>query len=83
VPLPGDISLEALAAILLDVGALASRLNKPLTARLMPIPGKKAGDEIALEFSYFAPSRVMAPRAAGLSGLLAAADTLPLEPRHK
>jgi uncharacterized protein (UPF0210 family) len=28
--------------ILLDIGALALRLNKPLTARLMPIPGKKA-----------------------------------------
>ena len=30
-------------ALLLDVAALALRLNKPLTARLMPIPGKKAG----------------------------------------
>jgi uncharacterized protein len=59
-PLPGDTSTEALAAILLDVGALALRLNKPLTARLMPIPGKQAGDEVRFDnFPFFAPSRVL------------------------
>jgi uncharacterized protein (UPF0210 family) len=31
VPLPGDVSVEALAALLLDVGVLSCRLNKPLT----------------------------------------------------
>ena len=82
-PLPGDISLDALAAILLDVGALSSRLNKPLIARLLPIPGKKAGDEITLDSSHFAPTRVLAPHTAGLGGLLASADALPLEPRPK
>jgi len=81
-PLPGDISVDALAAILLDVGALASRLNKPLIARLMPIPGKKAGDELALNLSYFAPTRVLAPHVTGLGGLLAAAEALPLKTRH-
>ncbi len=82
-PLPGDTSREALAAILLDVGALAVRLNKPLTARLIPIPGKRAGDEIALELPNFPPSRVLAPRATGLGGLLASADSLPVGPRQK
>src|SRR5690606_22930567 len=37
IPLPGAVSDEALAGILLDVAALALRLGKPLTARLMPI----------------------------------------------
>ena len=33
-----------LAALLLDVAALAFRLGKPLTARLFPVPGKAAGE---------------------------------------
>ena len=44
IPLPGDISEEALARILGDVAALAARLKKPLTARLMPVKGKAAGE---------------------------------------
>ncbi len=61
VPLPGDISTEVLAGILLDVATLALRLDKPLTARLMPLPGKAAGDPCGLEdFPYFAPGSVLA-----------------------
>ncbi len=40
IPLPGDTTEEQIAAVLLDLAALAQRLDKPLTARLMPIPGK-------------------------------------------
>ena len=43
VPIPGDVSSARLTALLLDVGALAFRLNKPLTCRIFPVPGKKAG----------------------------------------
>ena len=77
-PLPGSIEEGAIAAILLDMGALALRLSKPLTARLMPLPGKQAGDEVAFDFDYFAPSRVLAPRAAALGGLLAGDDVMAL-----
>jgi len=45
--------------LLLDLCALALRLDKPLTARLMPIPGKKAGDATNFDFAFFAPSKVM------------------------
>jgi uncharacterized protein (UPF0210 family) len=48
-----------LIPLLLDLCALAVRLDKPLTARLMPVPGKKAGEETNFDFSFFAPSRVM------------------------
>ena len=41
VPLPGDTTNEQITALLLDLSALALRLDKPLTARLMPVPGKK------------------------------------------
>lgn len=83
IPLPGDTPVEALAGLLLDVAALALRLDKPLTARLMPLPGKIAGDPTGLEhFEYFAPGRVMAAPA-GLTpgGLLLGGDVLRVRPR--
>jgi len=49
-----------IAALLLDLSALALRLEKPLTARLMPIPGKGAGDSTGFDFAFFANSKVMA-----------------------
>jgi len=70
VPLPGDTSPEQLYAILLDLAALAHRLNKPLTARLMPLPGKSAGDPTDFDFDYFANSRVMELEAKPLGNLL-------------
>jgi uncharacterized protein (UPF0210 family) len=43
VPLPGDVSEEQIARILGDVAWLAYKWNKPLAARLLPAPGKQAG----------------------------------------
>ena len=59
IPLAGDTTAEQLVPLLLDLSALALRLDKPLTARLMPIPGRKAGDETNFDFPFFAQSRVM------------------------
>jgi len=59
IPLPGDTTAEQLVPLLLDLSALALRLDKPLTARLMPVPGKKAGDETNFDFGFFANSKVM------------------------
>jgi len=80
VPLPGDVDEGALTAILADMAALALRLDKPLTARLMPLPGKRPGDAVRFEFEYFAASRVMAPKGALSSGLLAGDETVALQP---
>jgi uncharacterized protein (UPF0210 family) len=82
IPLPGETTVDEMSAVLADLGALALRLDKPLTARLMPIPGKSAGDEIHFDFPYFADSRVMTLRARPLSGLLAAGANLDLRPRR-
>ena len=82
VPLPGAINQASLAAILLDVAALATRLDKPLTARLMPLPGLQAGDPVTFDFPYFAASRVMAVNGAGADGLLKKASVLGLRPYH-
>lgn len=83
VPLPGDASVEQLAALLLDVAVLAHRLDKPLTARLMPVPGKKAGEPTGFDFEFFANSRVMALEAGGLMGALAGSEPLEIITRGK
>jgi uncharacterized protein len=44
IPYPGDIAVNQLARILGDVASLAWRWNKPLSARLQPVAGKKVGD---------------------------------------
>ena len=80
VPLPGDISQQQLAAILLDLGAIALRHNKPLTARLMPIPDKQAGEAVRFDFPYFADSAVLEPCAADLGGMLLGGGLLDIAP---
>jgi uncharacterized protein (UPF0210 family) len=82
VPLPGDTTQDELATILLDLAALSQRLDKPLTARLMPIPGKKAGDTTGFDFAFFANSRVLAVQAAPLTGFLAGDETFSLQRRY-
>jgi uncharacterized protein (UPF0210 family) len=44
IPYPGDIGVDQLARIFGDVASLAWKWNKPLSARLQPVAGKKAGD---------------------------------------
>ncbi|HWG71071.1 MAG TPA: DUF711 family protein [Steroidobacteraceae bacterium] len=44
IPYPGDISVDQLTRIFGDVASLAWKWNKPLSARLQPVAGKKAGD---------------------------------------
>lgn len=73
IPVPGDISLKQLERIILDTAALAVRLDKPLTARLMPVPGKAAGDPAEWpDFPFFARGKVFsvpeAPEEDGLFG---------------
>ena len=45
VPLPGDVTEDQIMRILGDVAWLATKWNKPLAARLLPVPGRKAGEE--------------------------------------
>ena len=59
IPLPGDIPEEKLYALLLDIASLSVKLQKPLSARLMPIPGKKAGEMTTFDFDYFVNSTIM------------------------
>jgi uncharacterized protein (UPF0210 family) len=81
VPLPGDTTSERLVPLLLDLCALALRLDKPLTARLMPIPGKKAGDGTNFDFAFFAPSKVMKLESEPLKGSFGGGEIFTLRVR--
>ncbi len=83
VPLPGDASPDQIYSVLLDLAALSLRLNKPLTARLMPIPGKASGEPTEFDFSYFANSRILSLPAQALRGLLAGSETIEILPRRR
>jgi uncharacterized protein (UPF0210 family) len=80
-PLPGETSVEQLSALLLDVAAISLRLHKPLTARLMPIPGKQAGESTNFNFDYFVNSRVMALQAEPLTRLFGSNEVFNINPR--
>jgi uncharacterized protein (UPF0210 family) len=58
VPIPGNITIEKITAILIDMATLAIKLDKPLSARLFPIPGKKAGEMTAFDSPYLVDCRI-------------------------
>jgi uncharacterized protein (UPF0210 family) len=80
VPLPGDTHAEDLLPWLLDLGALAVRLDKPLTARLMPMPGLEAGDPLEFDFPFFAAGAVMDLPRTRWTG---SGSELPIRPRSR
>ena len=59
VPIEGDTSVEKIADICRDTGTMAFRLNKPLTVRLFPVPGLKAGDITKFESDDLCNSAVL------------------------
>ncbi len=81
IPLPGEVTADQLTAILFDLAALSVRLDKPLTARLMPIPGKLAGDPTTFDFPYFANSKIADVQAESLSNLFLSGGYLDLKSR--
>lgn len=59
VPLPGDAAPEELAAVILDVAAMAVALRKPLSCRLFPVPGKTAGQRTEYDSPYLVNGSVL------------------------
>jgi len=53
VPLPGDTTEEKLEAILFDLAALSGRAGKPLSARLLPAPGRGSGEKTQFGLPFF------------------------------
>jgi uncharacterized protein (UPF0210 family) len=81
IPLPGDTPPEQISAVLTDLASLSLRLNKPLAARLLPVPGKKAGDMTDFQIEYFTNTRVLSIAGPSLTGLLASDEAFTLNPR--
>lgn len=58
VPLPGDVSNEQLMRILGDVASLSVKWHKPLSARLLPVAGKKAGDQTEFDDPFLVNAKI-------------------------
>src|ERR1700733_6531755 len=56
--LPGDISQDQLMRIIGDMASLAFKWHKPLTARLLPIAGKKAGEITELDDPFLVNAKI-------------------------
>ena len=83
VPLPGDTSAEKIETLLLDIAALSLRLRKPLTARLMPVPGLAGGEMTHFDFDFFRNSHVMDYPAESIQAPLAASEWIEIVGRGK
>jgi uncharacterized protein len=59
VPLPGDVPVDKLYGILIDMATMALALNKPLSARLFPVPDKLAGERTEFKSPYLVDCDVM------------------------
>jgi uncharacterized protein (UPF0210 family) len=58
IPLPGDVSLQELENIIADVASLSVKWRKPLSARLLPAPGKKVGEMTDFSSQYLENIRI-------------------------
>lgn len=82
VPLPGDTTAEQIEPLLMDIAALSLRLKKALTARLMPVPGLKSGDQTAFDFAFFKNGGVMGLPSEGMGTLLRDAEWVAVQSRQ-
>ncbi len=59
IPIPGSTSPDEIAAVFLDMAALALYSGKPLSARLLPIPNKAVGQKVSFDHPELTSSRVL------------------------
>jgi uncharacterized protein len=60
IPVAGDIEVNTLENLLLDLATISARLTKPLSARILPVRGLHAGEMTSFDSPYICNSRVMA-----------------------
>eukprot|EP00933_Yihiella_yeosuensis_P044609 TRINITY_DN39878_c0_g1_i1.p1 TRINITY_DN39878_c0_g1~~TRINITY_DN39878_c0_g1_i1.p1 ORF type:complete len:524 (+),score=122.94 TRINITY_DN39878_c0_g1_i1:45-1616(+) len=84
VPVEGSTDPARLAMVYMDMASLAFRLKKPLSARLWPVAGKKAGDLTEVNNPFFVNTKVMkvdpTSAAAGVAGQHQLADAAGAHP---
>ena len=59
IPIPGDASVSQIYGILTDVASLSIRWGKPLSVRLFPVPGLRAGELTHFDSPYLTNTAVM------------------------
>ncbi|MBL4590261.1 MAG: DUF711 family protein [Alphaproteobacteria bacterium] len=57
IPLGGNLSQNQVEGLMRDTVQLAMSLKKPLTVRLLPVPGLPTGELTKFDFDYFASTR--------------------------
>jgi uncharacterized protein len=58
IPMPGNTSEAQIAAILGDVASLSYKWHKPLSARLLPVKGKKVGDQTEFQDPFLVNAKI-------------------------
>ena len=58
VPLPGSANTARLERIIGDVATLAAKWHKPLSARLLPVAGKQAGDMTEFDDPFLVNAKI-------------------------
>jgi uncharacterized protein (UPF0210 family) len=59
IPIPGNTTPDEIAALYLDMAALALTTGKPLSARLLPIPNKAVGQKADIDLAGLTSSRIL------------------------
>jgi len=86
IPIPGNTPANEMGAIFLDMAALAISIGRPISARLMPMPGLSVGDKVLFDSGYLSSSRVLPVKNLGAKKLFERDSFLglgPLPPRQR
>lgn len=62
IPMPGDTTEAQIEPILADVASLAYKWHKPLAARLLPVKGKKAGQQTEFQDPFLVNAKILPVR---------------------
>jgi uncharacterized protein len=58
IPLPGDVPEQVIESIVADMASLSFKWHKPLSARLLPAPGRKVGEMTDFPSQYLVNIRI-------------------------
>jgi len=70
VPIPGNTTPDQIAGLYLDLAALAITSNRPMIARLLPVPDKTVGQVVTLGGDELAGGAVVPVKTSGVRKLL-------------
>lgn len=59
IPIPGNTPPDEMGAIFLDLAALAITVGRPMSARLVPVPGLAVGEKVSFDLERLATGRIL------------------------